>query len=90
MGAAAEGLHLLLFGPGAVHGLSVLRNAHPLLLLLVPAAGGLLLGLLLGLSEGLGRIGQAAQAQVAQDRTVVGPDAPDVHRQVAGKHVRQR
>ncbi len=46
MGGAAHGLHLALFGPGAVHGLSALRGADPLLLLAVPAAGGLLLGLL--------------------------------------------
>ena len=46
MGGAAEWLHVALFGPGAAHGLSALRHGDPLLLLLVPTAGGLLLALL--------------------------------------------
>ena len=46
MGEAARWLHLRLFGPGADFGLSALRDADPLVVVLVPAAGGLLLGLL--------------------------------------------
>ena len=46
LGAASRGLHVLIFGPGAEHGLSALRSGDPFRLLLVPAAGGLLLGLL--------------------------------------------
>ncbi len=52
MGNVAAWLHVALFGPGAELGLSALRNADPLLLLLVPTAGGLLLTLL---SQGLAR-----------------------------------
>ena len=52
MSGATHWLHLALFGPGAENGLSALRNADPLVLLLVPTAGGLLLGLLnLGLAR---------------------------------------
>ncbi|WP_159996276.1 chloride channel protein [Roseomonas sp. 18066] len=46
LGGAARGIHWLIFGPESQHGLSVLRDADPLALLLAPAAGGLLLGLL--------------------------------------------
>jgi CIC family chloride channel protein len=46
MSGAARSLHAL-FGPGVAHGLlSAMRDADPLRLLLLPAAGGLLLGLL--------------------------------------------
>lgn len=52
LGLAARGLHVLLFGPGSAHGLSVLHDPDPLALLLAPATGGLLLGLLgLGLAR---------------------------------------
>lgn len=44
MGGSARLLHEMLFGPGAEHGLSMLRNIEPWVLLSVPAAGGLLLG----------------------------------------------
>jgi CIC family chloride channel protein len=51
-GSAADWLQVALFGPGAAHGLSVIRNANPFVLLAVPAVGGLLLGLLnLGLAR---------------------------------------
>ncbi|EFH11903.1 chloride channel protein [Pseudoroseomonas cervicalis] len=46
LGGAARGMHLLIFGPESQHGLSALRDPEPLLLLLAPATGGLLLGLL--------------------------------------------
>jgi CIC family chloride channel protein len=46
LGGAARGIHWLIFGPESEHGLSVLRDADPLALLLAPATGGLLLGLL--------------------------------------------
>ncbi|MBD0271529.1 MAG: chloride channel protein, partial [Acetobacteraceae bacterium] len=46
LGDAAHHLHVAIFGARAEHGLSAIRNAEPLLLLLAPAAGGLLLGLL--------------------------------------------
>jgi len=46
MGRAAREIHVVLFGPEAERGLSALHSAAPALLLLVPAAGGLLLGLL--------------------------------------------
>ncbi|HWX49095.1 MAG TPA: chloride channel protein [Roseomonas sp.] len=46
LGLAARGLHTLLFGPESEHGLSALREADPVMLLLSPAAGGLLLALL--------------------------------------------
>ena len=46
LGHAAKGLHWLLFGPESHHGLSVLRDADPLTLLLSPAVGGLLLGIM--------------------------------------------
>ncbi|MBB5696488.1 chloride channel protein [Muricoccus pecuniae] len=45
LGGAADGLHVLLFGPGAEHGLSAMRRIEPLPLLLLPAAGGVVLGL---------------------------------------------
>ncbi|MDQ4061369.1 MAG: chloride channel protein, partial [Pseudomonadota bacterium] len=52
MGGAAHWLQLVLFGSEAEHGLSTLKTADPLVLLLVPAIGGLLLGLLnLGLAR---------------------------------------
>ncbi|PWC30250.1 chloride channel protein [Teichococcus aestuarii] len=52
LGLAARGLHWLLFGPESAHGLSVLQGAEPLVFLLAPATGGLLLGLLgLGLAR---------------------------------------
>ncbi len=52
MGGATHWLHVVLFGPGAELGLSAMRNTAPLVLLLVPIAGGLLLGLLnLGLAR---------------------------------------
>ncbi|WP_421990756.1 chloride channel protein [Roseococcus sp.] len=44
MSAAARGLHLLLFGQGVAHGVSLARGVDPLQLLLIPALGGLLLG----------------------------------------------
>jgi CIC family chloride channel protein len=46
MSAATRWIHILLFGPQVANGLSVVRDIDPLLILLVPAAGGLLLGLL--------------------------------------------
>ncbi len=46
MSEATQHLHALLFGAEARHGLSLLENADPRLLLAVPALGGLLLGLL--------------------------------------------
>ena len=46
LGHAARLLHTAFFGPEGRHGLSALREAAPLALLLVPAGGGLLLGLL--------------------------------------------
>lgn len=46
LGHAATFLHTTFFGPESRHGLSALRDADPLALLLVPAVGGLLLGLL--------------------------------------------
>ncbi|MFC0408491.1 chloride channel protein [Roseomonas elaeocarpi] len=46
MGGAARGLHLLMFGPSGANGLSIMRHVSPLVLLTVPLAGGLLLGLL--------------------------------------------
>jgi CIC family chloride channel protein len=46
LGAAAEHLHLLFYGPGAEHGLSAMRKVSPPWLLLIPAAAGLALGLL--------------------------------------------
>ncbi|MDJ0387812.1 chloride channel protein [Roseomonas sp. E05] len=46
LGLAAKGLHFLLFGAESEHGLSALRDASPLSLLLSPAIGGLLLALL--------------------------------------------
>lgn len=45
MGGAARTMHLLFFGPEVVRGLHASRDAPVLVLLLVPAAGGLLLGL---------------------------------------------
>lgn len=52
MGGAAHGLHALLFGEGAIDGLSAARGLHPLAVLLLPALGGLVLGLL---NLGIGR-----------------------------------
>jgi chloride channel protein, CIC family len=52
MGGATHWLHVALFGPGAEHGLSAFRRAPPLLLLLVPTAGGLLLA---ALNRGIAR-----------------------------------
>nr|WP_305123229.1 chloride channel protein [Roseomonas sp. GC11] len=46
LGGAARGLHRLIFGPESQHGLSALRDPDPWVILLAPAAGGLLLGLL--------------------------------------------
>jgi CIC family chloride channel protein len=46
LGHAASAVHVLLFGPEGQHGLSALRDADPTTLLLAPAAGGLLLGLI--------------------------------------------
>ena len=46
MGGATHWLHLILFGPGAEHGLSVLSAVDPLTVLLVPTIGGLLLAIL--------------------------------------------
>ncbi|HWL82878.1 MAG TPA: chloride channel protein [Roseomonas sp.] len=52
MGLAAKGLHAVLFGPESQHGLSALRDADPLIVLLSPAVGGLLLALFgLGLTR---------------------------------------
>ena len=52
MGGATHWLHVTLFGPGAEYGLSALRNADPVVLVLMPIVGGLLLGLLnLGLAR---------------------------------------
>ncbi|MBI0535076.1 chloride channel protein [Roseomonas sp. KE2513] len=52
MSGIAQGLHTLLFGPEVTHGLSALRDVDPDLALLLPAAGGLLLGLInLGLAR---------------------------------------
>ncbi|WP_043835794.1 chloride channel protein [Muricoccus aerilatus] len=52
MSGIAQGLHTLLFGPEVTHGLSALRDIDPDLALLMPAAGGLLLGLInLGLAR---------------------------------------
>ncbi len=52
MSGAARLLQLFLFGREAEFGLSVARDVDPLLLLLVPAAGGLLLG---GMNLAVGR-----------------------------------
>ncbi|KAA2213727.1 chloride channel protein [Teichococcus oryzae] len=46
LGLAAKGLHTLLFGPESRHGLSAIREVDPLVVLLAPAAGGLLLAAL--------------------------------------------
>jgi CIC family chloride channel protein len=46
MSGIAEWMHEGLFGPEGARGLSTLRGADPLRLLLLPAVGGLLLGLL--------------------------------------------
>jgi len=43
MGGVTEWTHVAIFGEGADRGLSAMRHGDPLLLLLVPAAGGLLL-----------------------------------------------
>src|SRR3954467_1526717 len=52
MGGATHWLHVTLFGPGAEYGLSALRNADPVVLVIMPIVGGLLLGLLnLGLAR---------------------------------------
>ncbi len=53
IGGIARVMHVLLFGPGAEHGLSSLRNAEPWQVLLLPAVGGLVLG---GLNRWLARI----------------------------------
>ncbi|MBE9607623.1 chloride channel protein [Acetobacteraceae bacterium H6797] len=45
MGAVAKLMHGLLFGPGVVTGLSTIRDADSWRLLLLPAVGGLVLGL---------------------------------------------
>jgi CIC family chloride channel protein len=52
IGGIARFMHVLFFGPGAVHGLSSLRDASPWALVLLPALGGLLLG---GLNLALAR-----------------------------------
>ncbi|MCR0981042.1 chloride channel protein [Roseomonas populi] len=46
LGGAVGQLHILLFGEGAEHGVSAMRRISPLPLLLLPAVGGLVLGLL--------------------------------------------
>jgi len=46
LGLAAAALHGLLFGAGSAHGLSAMRHAEPMMLLLSPMAGGLLLALI--------------------------------------------
>ena len=46
LGLAAKSIHALLFGAESEHGLSALREADPMVLLLAPAVGGLLLALL--------------------------------------------
>jgi len=46
LGHAAQAMHVALFGPGAERGLAYLHAPDPLLLLIVPAMGGLVLGLL--------------------------------------------
>ncbi|TPG55467.1 chloride channel protein [Roseomonas nepalensis] len=52
MSAIAQGMHVALFGPEVTHGLSAIRDVDPVLVLLLPAAGGLLLGLInLGLAR---------------------------------------
>src|SRR3712207_7199457 len=52
MGGATHWLHLTLFGSGAEHGPSAMREVDPFIVLLVPMVGGLLLGLLnLGLAR---------------------------------------
>ena len=53
IGAIARVMHVLLYGPGAEHGLSSIRGAEPWQLLLLPALGGLLLG---GLNRLLARV----------------------------------
>lgn len=45
LGGAASQLHVLFFGPGAEHGVSAMRRIEPLPLLLLPALGGVVLGL---------------------------------------------
>jgi chloride channel protein, CIC family len=45
MAATARWLHVVLFGPGAAHGLSAMRQFDPFLVLILPVIGGLLLGL---------------------------------------------
>jgi CIC family chloride channel protein len=44
IGDIARAMHVLFFGPGAANGLSSLQGASPWAVLLMPAAGGLLLG----------------------------------------------
>jgi len=52
MSGIAQALHTTLFGPEVTHGLSALRDLDSDLALLLPAAGGLLLGLInLGLAR---------------------------------------
>ena len=52
MSAIAQGMHVLLFGSEVAHGLSAIRDVDPFLVLVLPAAGGLLLGLInLGLAR---------------------------------------
>jgi CIC family chloride channel protein len=46
MSGMAQGMHILLFGSEVSHGLSAIRNVDPLRTLLLPALGGILLGLL--------------------------------------------
>lgn len=46
MSGAAHLMHRLLFGPDVARGLSVVRDVSPLSLLLLPALGGLVLGVL--------------------------------------------
>ncbi|MDB5413042.1 MAG: chloride channel protein [Rubritepida sp.] len=46
MSGAALWFHVLLFGESVVHGVSAMRDADPLLVLFVPAAGGAVLALL--------------------------------------------
>ena len=52
MSGVAQGMHVLLFGPEVTHGLSAIRDVEPVMVLLLPALGGLLLGLVnLGLAR---------------------------------------
>ena len=53
-------MRIAVFGAEAEHGLSAIRNADPLLLLLAPTVGGLLLGGPIGMVAGQRRVNQGS------------------------------